>query len=194
MSLLVPMQLASRQEREADGTCKRTQVRMLAWCQLDARGRPRAPVETAPVLDGSGAALEEATRRLEQSLGPADGLLVSVGPLALRQHLHPAAHQAQAHLSSRFDSYVDLAAEFERRYGRPGAERAEATMAAPAAEPDRWLQADGAPDSGRRRAASPGRQVQASRDEPARDQEAPEPADLDERAQASVLDEMLKCK
>lgn len=211
MNLLVPIQLVGRQQRELDGTCKRTQVDLLAWCQLNGvSGKSLAPVESCRVADESRVALEEATQRLEQSLKQPDWVLVSVGPLALRQHLHPAAHQIQAQLSSRFDSYVDLADEFERRYGhwrakRPArAHRCKPAGASPAAaatttgEADpAWTQADW-PAASSSEAHEP--QQPADNDDDDDEQPAADwSQDFDdhedqEGAQSTVLDEMLKCK
>lgn len=107
---LTPLLVVGRQDREPDGTCRGTRVELLGWL-------PRTKLQKPRLLQvgDSQEALAEALKELESELS-GGSLLVTLGPLPLRQYLHPAAHQAQLKLSASFEVYSDLVDEFERKY------------------------------------------------------------------------------
>lgn len=53
--------------------------------------------------------------QIDQSLEGKRFVLVTCGPVPLRQHLYPIARRLQVGLGEHYDRYVDLFKEFERR-------------------------------------------------------------------------------
>lgn len=61
--------------------------------------------------------LINAPNQLDADVSGKRCLLLTCGPMHLRQHLHPAALRAKLELADHYNEYADLSKDFARRYG-----------------------------------------------------------------------------